>query len=611
MGGAAQRGKGGFIRYPLLAVVLSLLAWAGAWMSPSYAAARRRPNEIIIKLRPCAERADPGVRLEKLQERWAGRQIRPLVRASRREGQRADMDRVYRIRLDDREGATIEEILQAYRGQADVEYAEVNPIVSICTEPNDPRYDSQWALRKIDAAEAWDTCRGGREVVVAVIDTGVDYRHRDLAQNAWRNDAEFYGLDGVDDDENGYTDDVWGYNFIYNESDPMDDHGHGTHCAGTIAAVGDNGLDVSGVCWTARIMPVKILGADGDGSAADGAVAIYYAVDNGADVISCSWGGPERSELLGEAVAYAHRHGVVVIAAAGNENSDELFYPAARAEIIAVAATTSSDARSLSSNYGAWVDIAAPGRGILSLGLSSSTHTAIRSGTSMAAPHVAGAAALLLSADPFLTNEQVRELLCATGDPIAAGISASNARLNVANALRAAIPEQGIVRFDREVYAPGDDVGILLADWHLRGAGIQVVRAGGAGDLETVTLTETETSLGVFQAVVPSEDAMGVREDGRIQIRHGDDITVQYADADDGQGRVVEWTAAMAQVDGLAPTVAQVEVEMVGPVARVKVVASEPATAHIRYKPTNAEADSLTAGASEFSTFHRIKLGCL
>ena len=222
-------------------------------------------------------------------------------------------------------------------------------------------------MDKIAGPEAWEICHGSDDIVIAVIDTGVDYNHRDLQGNIWCNEAELNGATGVDDDGNGYIDDLHGYNFAYNNSDPMDDNGHGTHVAGIIAAVGNNGLDVAGVCWNARIMSVKILDAGGDGVTADGASAIYYAVANGADVISLSWGSEEDSQVIKDAVAYARRQGVLVVAAAGNEGADISFYPASYPGVIAVAATESNDKRWYLSDYGDWVDIAAPGRDILSL----------------------------------------------------------------------------------------------------------------------------------------------------------------------------------------------------------------------------------------------------
>jgi hypothetical protein len=502
-------------------------------------------------------------------------------------------DRIYRIKLDPEAGVSPEEILAAYQGRADVEYAEFNPIVSICVTPDDPSYGRQWSFERIHASEAWDTCRGANEVVVAIIDTGVDYNHRDLQGNLWVNDAELKGVPGVDDDDNGYVDDIHGYNFAYNNSDPADDHGHGTHCAGIVAAAGDNGLDVAGVCWSARIMPIKILGAEGEGTAADAVPAIYYAVANGADIISGSWGGPDSADALREAIAYAQRQGVIVVAAAGNENSSTPYYPAAYPNVLAVAATDSGDQRWYLSNYGDWVDLAAPGREIVSLGRSASGTTggsliSTKSGTSMAAPHVSGACALLLSANPLLTSGELLDIVTTTGDPIAAGTCSSNTRLNVYKALHAAIPSDGRIRLDRGCYGQDSRVGILVADWDLRGVGQQTVRIDAAGgDKEAVILTESAASLGVFRGEIVVRKGVAELGDGILQAENGQDFVAQYRDADDGLGHAGQWRQAVATVDLQPPAVLDVQVVVTGVTAAIRVLTDEPVRAEIRYGTTH------------------------
>jgi len=218
----------------------------------------------------------------------------------------------------------------------------------------------------IDAPEAWDIHTGSSDVIVAVVDTGVDYNHRDLQANMWVNSGEIPD-NGVDDDGNGYVDDIYGYDFINKDSDPIDDRGHGTHCSGTIAAEGDNGLDIAGVCWDGRIMALKFLGSDGYGNIDDAVTAFYYAVENGADVVSNSWGGGAYSYTLEQAIDYAHSQGVIMVAAAGNDDSNEPEYPAAYEHMVSVAATNSNDEKASFSNHGDWVDIAAPGVDVLSL----------------------------------------------------------------------------------------------------------------------------------------------------------------------------------------------------------------------------------------------------
>ncbi|MHC4633358.1 MAG: S8 family peptidase, partial [Planctomycetota bacterium] len=276
----------------------------------------------------------------------------------------------------------------------------------------------------IDAPQAWDVHTGSSEVIVAVVDTGVDYNHRDLQGNIWINSDEIPN-NGFDDDGNGYRDDIYGYDFINYDRDPIDDNGHGTHCSGIIAAAGNNGLDIAGVCWNAKIMALKFLDENGEGFNSDAATAIYYAAENGADVISNSWGGPYYSEMLEEAIDYAHSQGVIMAAAAGNGNSDSTFYPAFYEHMIAVAATNSNDQKAPFSNYGSRVDIAAPGVDVLSLrasqilfGTIHDDYTTIASGTSMACPHAAAIIALIISNHPDTYTDVITARLLETTDDI-------------------------------------------------------------------------------------------------------------------------------------------------------------------------------------------------
>lgn len=656
-----QHGKGDSIRQAVAATVLMVLAVLsarGAAAGP--ARARYVPDEIIVKLR--ALRADEtdstetAIARDKLRvlsglDQQGLREFRPLVRGFRgrqtklhesRDGRRTpatlsqqrllrrsqrvrkrtartDLGRLYRIRLDGQSDAGVERMLAALRRLPAVEYAERNSIVSICAEPNDPLYGSQWALAKINAAQAWATCHGSGDVVVAVADTGVDCDHRDLRANMWVNEAELHGVAGVDDDGNGYVDDIRGYNFIAGDSDPLDDSGHGTHCAGIIAACTDNGLDVAGLCWNARILPLKMLNDEGLGTVAEGVEAIYYAVANGADIISCSWGDAEDSRVLRDAVAYAYGEGVVLVAAAGNDHSNVPFYPAGYAEVIGVTATQSNDGRSYTSNFGSWVDVAAPGQGILSLraagtsaGMPADAFTTQLSGTSMAAPHVAGACALLLGANPFLAVDEVRQQILATVDPIDAGVCLSNGRLNAARALEAAVPALGVVGFDRDAYPEGSDVLIHLADRHLKDTGVQTVTVvTDAGDVELVTLGATALALGVFSAVLPSEDGVAVPGDGRIQAHDGNWITVEYLDADDRDGGTDLGVVGQARADYTAPAVLDVEIEPRGTLARVTVTTNEPTQIEVRYSAAGGDSVTSLARDVTFSSYHRVSLGPL
>ncbi|MHC4575736.1 MAG: S8 family serine peptidase [Planctomycetota bacterium] len=211
-------------------------------------------------------------------------------------------------------GIKVEKALQAFNKAGAILYAEPNyEVKAVSTFPNDPRFDELWAMHNtgqtggttdadIDAPEAWDVITGSRDIVVAVIDTGVDYNHPDLADNMWVNEPELNGTRGVDDDGNGYVDDIYGYDFRNDDGDPMDDHFHGTHCAGTIGADANNGEGVAGVCWKVRIMALKFLSSGGSGSAADAVSCVQYSALMGANLSSNSWGGGGYSQALADAI---------------------------------------------------------------------------------------------------------------------------------------------------------------------------------------------------------------------------------------------------------------------------------------------------------------------
>jgi len=526
------------------------------------------------------------------QDNWCGvtqKEKRILSRLKRApKGLSApDLSRIYIIKLDCEPEQSLQEIVQAYQNNPNVEYAELNYIVTIDFTADDPFYHSQWSLQTIDAPEAWDISTGSSQIVVAVVDTGVDYSHRDLQPNMWVNEAELNGIKGQDDDRNGYVDDIYGYNFIYNNSDPADDHGHGTHCAGIIAAAGNNALDIAGICWSAKIMALKFLGLRGEGTTADVVLALHYAVENGADIISNSWGNNNESNVLRDAIDYAHSQGVILVAAAGNDNSDSPHYPAGYEHVISVAATDTDDNKWALSNYGDWVDIAAPGVDILSLraegtfqGVSHNPSTAVLSGTSMAAPHIAGACALLLSINPLLPYNKLYETLVKAVDPISQGICRSNGRLNLSQAVHAVIPTRGYINLDRDFYTFGSPINILLADWDLKGQGrAEVTLMTKRGDSETVILNETPT-FGVFTGTISIGPGEPNIEDGIVQVSNDEVIAVMYFDADDGNGN-----PAMATDDAVTdyepPEVLDVQVETRGPVAEVRFTTNEPTAAKV------------------------------
>jgi subtilisin family serine protease len=347
----------------------------------------------------------------------------------------------------------IDTAAQELTRQRAVRYVEPNYIVRATRVPNDHMFGDQWALRNVGqyggkvgadvhATDAWDLTTGAN-VTVAVIDTGVDYTHPDLAPNIWTNPAD--PPNGVDDDHNGFVDDTHGVNFVSENSNPMDDSGHGTHVAGIIGAKGNNTTGIAGVNWDTQLMPLKFLDKNGQGNTADAANAIDYAVGHGARVINASWGGPAFSQALYQAIRRASDRGALFVAAAGNngQNADvKPDYPAAfdLPNVISVAATDSSDGLADFSNYGATsVDLAAPGDDIQSTvpKATDASGYASFSGTSMATPFVTGAAALYLSRYPQASADQARAAILQNVDklPTLAGKVATGGRLDIARAL--------------------------------------------------------------------------------------------------------------------------------------------------------------------------------
>lgn len=287
-----------------------------------------------------------------------------------------------------------------YRGQA---------------QPSDQDFSKQWGLDWIAAPRAWDLHTGSASVVVAVIDTGLDFNQTDFTENLWVNKEESQGQANVDDDGNGYIDDLHGWNFVTGLSNPQDDHGHGTHCATQIGAK-EGGQGFVGVNWNVKIMPLKFLDQHNSGTLEAALSAVDYAVQNGAAVISASWGSFQDSEILKEAFVRAQAAGVLVVAAVGNnpqglDIDDRPFFPASYElpNILSVAASDKAGELASFSNFGYLsADVAAPGVDIWGY---TPQGPKSMSGTSMAAPLVAGAAALLRGAHPNLSTEELRETL--------------------------------------------------------------------------------------------------------------------------------------------------------------------------------------------------------
>jgi subtilisin family serine protease len=359
-------------------------------------------------------------------------------------------------------GMDVEGMQRWYARQPGVEYAEPNYVVRKAALPNDRLFINQWGLHNagqhingitglagadINAAAAWDRHTGDAAVVVAIIDSGINHTHPDLAANIWSNPGEIAG-NGVDDDGNGYIDDVRGWDFANQDASPFDDDGHGTHVASVIGAVGDNGLGISGINWRVSLMPLKVLDADGDGTISDIVAAIDYAIAKGVAVINASYSfrcGDTMVQAERDAVARARAAGVLFVAAVGNDDCDidvQPTYPASHGfnNVIAVGASNAFDQRAQfktgASNYGAQsVHVFAPGVNIM--GAAGRQNYALGEGTSLSAPHVSGAVALLKAHRPELNLFQIREILLASARPLAAlnGLAVTGARLDIGAAM--------------------------------------------------------------------------------------------------------------------------------------------------------------------------------
>lgn len=347
-------------------------------------------------------------------------------------------------------GRSVDQAMAEYARSPYVESVQPNYHYRLLATPNDASYSQLWAMSKISAPQAWDISTGSSAVVIANIDSGVKYDHEDLAANMWTNAGETPN-NGVDDDNNGFIDDYYGYDFYYNDPDPMDENGHGTHTAGTMGAVGNNSIGVAGVNWNVKIMAIKIYDAAGQTTTSAMLINAYNYVrmmkQRGVNVrvTNNSYGGCNEAcgydQATKDAIDALSREGVLQVFAAGNNGTNieaAGFYPASYDSpwIISVANSTATDARNAGSNFGPEsVDLAAPGTSVYSTlpsGYGSLT------GTSMAAPHVAGAAALLSGHNPSLSTASLKATLLNSVDQLPgwANVVKTGGRLNVARALQ-------------------------------------------------------------------------------------------------------------------------------------------------------------------------------
>src|SRR6266478_421235 len=359
--------------------------------------------------------------------------------------------------IADEDGQSAADVVAQYQALPEVEYAETNSEIVLDHEDrgrkhvhaDDELFSRQWGLANaganISAMRAWSVTRGSDQVVVAVIDSGVDYTHPDLTKNIWTRPEI---IKAYEDDDLGAVDDQHGFNLVDDDGDPMDENGHGTHCAGIIGAEGGNEIGIAGVNWNVKIMPLRFMDGDGAGTTKDAIEAINYVIDRkragvNVRIISASWGSNTRSRALEDVIRKAYDEGILFVAAAGNASSDNdatPHYPSSYnlGNILSVAATNRNDQLASFSNYGAnSVHVAAPGEEILSTWLEHGFTE--KKGTSMATPFVAGVAALILSQNPKMSVDDLRARLLKSVDPILSlkGKISSGGRINAAKAVGA------------------------------------------------------------------------------------------------------------------------------------------------------------------------------
>jgi subtilisin family serine protease len=453
----------------------------------------------------------------------------PAQRAEMRARADVERDATLAVRglevVDPERGVSVGAAVADLERMNGVLYAEPDRVVHQATTPDDPLLPYEWGLTAIRAPEAWDVTTGSPQVTVAVVDTGIDASHPDLSPNLWTNPGESGAgreTNGLDDDGDGRIDDVHGWDFVDRDAQPQDGNGHGTHVSGTIAARGDNGTGVAGVTWSTTIMPLRVLGNDGSGYVSDVVTAYAYAARSGARVVNASLGGDSYSRAEHDAIAAAPN--TLFVVAAGNDGADDDATPEypcdyELANVVCVAASDRADALSSFSNYGATnVDLAAPGVDIASTWPGG--RYVLLDGTSMATPHVSGAAALLLAHDGGLTVEGLRAVLLSSAHPVPAlaGRVATGGRLDAAAALSVAPapPEPPAVPPAAPVSAivePGSAAS--AADHTAPGVSLRVDR----GTLRTVRARGLRLALGTSEACRASVDVrIGVRTARRLHL---------------------------------------------------------------------------------------------
>ncbi|MBU2461519.1 S8 family serine peptidase, partial [bacterium] len=454
-------------------IAISALLW-----SFSYATGNFVPGEVLVKVKP--KRAVSVTNLKAMGKSFGIVSVKRAFEKIEEE----KFASVYRIKFSEKQD--VFKVIEAYKKNSDIAYAEPNYIRKALLYPNDPSFDNQWGLDTIKAEEGWDITMGTNSITIAIIDTGIDLDHADIFSTGTPFSVASPKI-------------IKGLDYVNNDEIPDDDHGHGSHVAGIASALTNNGTGGAGVAGNCRLLALKVLDSNGYGYDSDIADAILAARTR-AKVINMSLGGPEYSQTLEAACDSAKEYGVLVIAAAGNDNSTSKVYPAAYDSVMAVAATDGLDNRCSFSNYGDWVDIAAPGKNILSTDKDGKYN--IFSGTSVAAPFVSGLAGLLFSYLGTLTATDVRDIIQKTADTLS-WYGSGAGRINVRRAL-----------YEWNVNVPPVIKSISVSDDYFS-------PGTSAGSKDTVMVTVDSNEPGTFSVKVNSQVPDGTSVGTLVNVSAG------------------------------------------------------------------------------------------